>query len=380
MNPQFNAISTSPENDIFQVVFFPDRIYHSQYLNATRSDRYRYNVQEVRGAIDINVLKGEVYFDGQYYTNFIRIEYRASRLVEVARLENRFVRGQILAFVQIKTEDERVAQATVKLRYDAWVNAYQGEIWGTLEAPANNSHDIKVLDMMGYRNQITRIPSFSPLLENIKAVKQVELAFRENDRDLPFGFTIDNPAWDNNFGRTFQAPNTSTPSSPQNTVPVLNYLLNFQRGWFMETGTEITPIRYLNALIEPANPDFDPTGQNVIEMRWIVQREFGSSVVFFHEVTIPPGKTEGTHRHIGSEELYYITEGEGIAYMAVGDDPKTEKFPTVTKYIFGIGNKDCKELPVKPGSVIYTKSGGIHGIRNPGTVPLKFVAFLYHSS
>jgi oxalate decarboxylase/phosphoglucose isomerase-like protein (cupin superfamily) len=66
--------------------------------------------------------------------------------------------------------------------------------------------------------------------------------------------------------------------------------------------------------------------------------------------------------------------------MAVGDDPKTDSFPTVTKYIFGIGNKECKELPVKPGSVIYTKSGGIHGIRNPGTVPLKFVAFLYHSS
>jgi mannose-6-phosphate isomerase-like protein (cupin superfamily) len=233
--------------------------------------------------------------------------------------------------------------------------------------------------MMGFNNQITRIPAFSPLLANIKAVKQVELAFRENDRDLPFGFNINDPVWDNNFGRTFQAPNTPTPSSQANTVSVRNYLLNFQRGWFIESA-DVTPVRYVNALIEPQNPDFDPTGQNIIEMRWIVQREFGSSLVFFHEVTIPPGKTEGTHRHVGSEELYYITEGQGIAYMAVGDDPKTDSFPTVTKYIFGIGNKECKELPVKPGSVIYTKSGGIHGIRNPGTVPLKFVAFLYHSS
>ena len=50
---------------------------------------------------------------------------------------------------------------------------------------------------------------------------------------------------------------------------------------------------------------------NVIEMRWLLQREFGGSVIFFHEVTIPPGKVEGTHWHIGSEELYYIIAGRG---------------------------------------------------------------------
>ena len=48
MDPRFGALATHPSNDIFQVVFFPDRIYHAQYLNATRSPRYRYNVQEVR--------------------------------------------------------------------------------------------------------------------------------------------------------------------------------------------------------------------------------------------------------------------------------------------------------------------------------------------
>ena len=51
MDPRFNDIFTSPENDIFKVVFFPDRIYHARYLNATRSRRYRYNVQEVRGKL-----------------------------------------------------------------------------------------------------------------------------------------------------------------------------------------------------------------------------------------------------------------------------------------------------------------------------------------
>ena len=38
------------------------------------------------------------------------------------------------------------------------------------------------------------------------------------------------------------------------------------------------------------------------------------AMVFFHEVTVSPNTVEGTHQHIGSEELYYITEGAGFAY------------------------------------------------------------------
>ena len=48
MDARFSDIFDRPENTIFRVVFFPDRIYHAQYLNATRSPRYRYNVREVR--------------------------------------------------------------------------------------------------------------------------------------------------------------------------------------------------------------------------------------------------------------------------------------------------------------------------------------------
>ena len=39
MDPRFNSIYTSPENEVFKVVFYPDRIYHAEYLNATRSPR-----------------------------------------------------------------------------------------------------------------------------------------------------------------------------------------------------------------------------------------------------------------------------------------------------------------------------------------------------
>ena len=93
-----------------------------------------------------------------------------------------------------------------------------------------------------------------------------------------------------------------------------------------------------------------------------------------------PGKPAGTHQLIGSEELCYIVEGEGIAYMGEHDDPALAAMPVVERSIFGVGKKRVRELPVGPGNVIYTKSGGIHGIRNPGAKPLRVVAFLYHSA
>lgn len=40
MDPRFDKLATDPWAQVFQVVFFPDRIYHAQYLNATRSSRY----------------------------------------------------------------------------------------------------------------------------------------------------------------------------------------------------------------------------------------------------------------------------------------------------------------------------------------------------
>jgi oxalate decarboxylase/phosphoglucose isomerase-like protein (cupin superfamily) len=131
-------------------------------------------------------------------------------------------------------------------------------------------------------------------------------------------------------------------------------------------------------MMDTGNPETND--DNVIEMRWILQQELGGSVVFFHEVTIPPGKIEGTHQHVGSEECYYIVSGEGFAYMAAGDDPATEPYETVNHAIYGLPDRPCKKLPVHPGNVIYAKSGGVHGIQNTGTTPLKFVSFLYHTS
>ncbi|PSF38259.1 cupin [Aphanothece hegewaldii CCALA 016] len=380
MDPKLNEIETSPWNEIFKVVFFPDRIYHAQYLNATRSSRYRYNVQEVRSYIDIIVIKGEVYLDGQFLSNFLRLEYKSSRLVEQAREKLRFVKKQLIAWVKVLPENEaNTAEGRVKLYYCPWTDAFQVEIWETLEPPENSYHDFQILDQMGYNRPITCLRELKPALRDIKGLKRVELAFRENDRNIPAGYQITDTdaAWDNAYLRSHQEPRTQDPSSPQNTIDDQNYLIDFQRGWFLQT-PDILPVRYRNAMMDDSNPDRNP--DNIIEMRWIVQRELGGSMVFFHEVTIPPGTVEGTHQHIGTEELYYITQGEGIAYMRVGDDPATDSFPTVTRDVMGLGEYEFKELPVKPGSVIFTKSGGMHGIRNPGTEPLKFVAFLYHTT
>jgi mannose-6-phosphate isomerase-like protein (cupin superfamily) len=379
MDPAFNNIFTSPWNDIFKVVFFPDRIYHAEYLNATRSPRYRYNVQEVRNYMDINAIKGEVYLDGKSLSNFLRLEYKPNRLVEQAREKKRFIKSDVIAWIKLLPEDpQNIAEARVKLHYCPWIDAYQVEIWETLEPHATTYHDFQVLDQMGRQGSITRVKAFNPALRDLKSLKQLQLAFRENDRNLPYGYQVSDAdaAWDNDYLRSHQEPRTQDPSSPQNTISDQNYLLDFQRGWYLQT-PDIKPVRYRNAMMDDDNPD--KADNNIIEMRWIVQRELGGSMVFFHEVTIPPGKVEGTHQHIGTEELYYIIQGEGIAYMRVGDDPATDHFPTVERSVMGLGKRDFKELPVKPGSVIFTKSGGMHGIRNPGTEPLKFVAFLYHT-
>ena len=146
----------------------------------------------------------------------------------------------------------------------------------------------------------------------------------------------------------------------------------------MVDANTVAPVRYRNPMMDPGNPDAADT--NIIEMRWLFQRELGGSLVFFHEVTVPPGGVEGTHQHIGTEELYYIVSGSGFAYVGEGMAVGTDSLPTVQRWIYGLDPQPCKEVPVSPGKVIFTKSGGIHGIRNPGAEPLKFVAFLYHTT
>jgi oxalate decarboxylase/phosphoglucose isomerase-like protein (cupin superfamily) len=382
MDPRFAQIFEDPQNAVFQVVFYPDRIYGAPYLNATRSSRYRYDVLEVRGYLDIAVLTGTVFLDGRAFANFLRVEYRGSRLVEALRDKNRFLGDCVLAWVRM-TANGKSAETRVNLHRDRWIGAFQVEIWSRLDPPETLDHDYSVLDMMGRDGQITRVPAFDDLLADVRAVTSVELAFREPMLYAPFGTAIsdEQAAWDNNFTRSHQQPNSSEPSSQANTVGDKNYRLDFQRGWYQHLD-DIQPVFYRNAMME-AQRNPDARDDNIIAMRWLFQRELGGSMVFFHHVTVPPGKVEGNHQHLGSEELYYVVEGEGTAFLRVGDDPKLDAdpaFPTETREVFGLGPREFKAIPVRPGSMIFTKSGGMHGIHNKsGSQDLKFVAFLYHS-
>ncbi|HEX2058974.1 MAG TPA: cupin domain-containing protein [Actinomycetota bacterium] len=379
MDPRFDQVFTHPENEIFRVVFFPDRIYHARYLNATRSSRYRYNVTEVRGGPDINVMKGEVYLGGTRLCGILRIEYVASKLVEQAREFGRRLGPTVKAWVRAIPDDtSKAGETTVTLHWDPMIGAYAVELWETLESPPGTPHDHRVLSMMGRDAPITRASELEAAIADYPTLRQVALAFREDDVLYPTGQPIGNVQWDNDYLRSHQEPRNPEPSSPENTIQDDNYLFDFQRGFFIEDASQVAPVSYRNPMTNEDDPERRP--DNIVEMRWLFQREFAGNVVFFHHVTIPPGAVEGTHRHIGSEELYYITEGTGLAYMNDGDDPKTSGYPLVERSLFGLEPVQCREIPVKPGSVIYTKSGGVHGIRNPGTEPLRFVAFLYHTT
>jgi mannose-6-phosphate isomerase-like protein (cupin superfamily) len=380
MDPRFNAIADHPSNAIFNVVFFPDRIYHAQYLNATRSTRYRYDVLEVRSKTDAQVMKGTVYLDGEKLSNFVRIEYRGSRLVEQARERSRFLGRGVVANVKFRPVGGPDVEKQVRLEFCPWIDAYQAEIWETLEPPRGQSHDYQVLAMMGKHGSITRFSDFVPSLRDMSGLRYVELSFREDFVSYPSGHYIasNDAGVDNFYQRNIQVPKKPEPSSQQNTVLRSNYLIDFQRNFFIKNVSDIDPVNYRNAMMDGNHPRSDHA--NIVEMRWVFQEELGSDVVFFHEVTVNSGVTEGTHQHIGSEELYFITEGTGLAYMGEHDDPDLSSYPVVDEPVFGLGTRRCRSVPVTKGSVIYTKSGGIHGIRNTGDSPLKFVAFLYHAT
>jgi len=59
-------------------------------------------------------------------------------------------------------------------------------------------------------------------------------------------------------------------------------------------------------------------------------------------MTIPPGTQFGRHIHDGSEELYVILKGDGVALL------------------------DGEEHPVGPGDLLMLRNRGCHGLRNDG--------------
>ena len=126
---------------------------------------------------------------------------------------------------------------------------------------------------------------------------------------------------------------------------------------------EIAPVRYLNAMMDSAgNPDAQP--DNIIDMRRIFQREFGGSMIFFHHITNTAGTCRGqpSAYRIGRAVLH--RRGGGHRLSPRGTTPRrtrrtrTERiYPIESRLTMGLGYYDYRRLPVRPGSVIFTKSG-----------------------
>lgn len=56
-------------------------------------------------------------------------------------------------------------------------------------------------------------------------------------------------------------------------------------------------------------------------------------------VCFEPGQTAGFHKHPVQDEIFYVVEGKGI-----------------------ITFEDREDIPVKPGSIVFTPSGVVHGV------------------
>lgn len=370
----FDALYNGPETDLSLVVEYPDLIFHAHHLAAAaRSHRYRYAITDVRDKHDITVLRGAVYLDGRSCADFLRIEYRASRLLALARGSGRRLGETVLAWLRLDGE----AEATVPLHFCTRIQAYHLELWSTLEPPEGETHDHSILDMMGRNAPITRVRSLASKLAAVARVGQVELAFREPDHADPICRPITDPHWDNNYHAAVYDAHGADPDDPANRVPNPNYLIDFSRGFFRPAGS-VPPVLFRNWRMEANDPE--ASSQNILSRRWLVQREGGGGLVHLVEGTLLPGGVEGCHRHVGAEELIYVIAGQGLAYVAAGDLADAENYAAVARSTFGIGERPCRELPLGPGAMLYTKSGGVHGVRNTGSVPLIYVSFLYQTT
>lgn len=70
---------------------------------------------------------------------------------------------------------------------------------------------------------------------------------------------------------------------------------------------------------------------------------------YVHDDLLPPGVSIGEHRHEGTEEVYYVLEGQGRLIL------------------------DGQEHPVGPGDISLCRSGHSHGLINPGPATLRLL-------
>jgi mannose-6-phosphate isomerase-like protein (cupin superfamily) len=94
-------------------------------------------------------------------------------------------------------------------------------------------------------------------------------------------------------------------------------------------------------------------GKGIIEgYRYLDSHDLTNSLKGFYINELLPNSEVGYHEHLVDEEIYLILDGEGI----VNDNGIEEK--------------------VEAGTLIYTKKGQGHSLKNIGDKALKFAAFI----
>lgn len=84
--------------------------------------------------------------------------------------------------------------------------------------------------------------------------------------------------------------------------------------------------------------------------------EFTTPLAAFNILQLQPGSSVGRHQHLGSEEIYWILEGRGLA------------------------EDDEERVQMEPGDALLTRDGHWHSIENPGPGPLRLLAVLVNQS
>lgn len=95
-------------------------------------------------------------------------------------------------------------------------------------------------------------------------------------------------------------------------------------------------------------------GEGVLKLKHILngpEELFGAGRIFA-DTSLPVGAWIGPHVHKGESEIYYYIEGTGEYY----DDGKT--------------------VSVEPGCMTQVRAGHQHGLKNTGTVPLRYICLI----
>lgn len=90
-----------------------------------------------------------------------------------------------------------------------------------------------------------------------------------------------------------------------------------------------------------------------ITIRWVIGKPEGAPNFAMRVIEFGPGAVFAPHQHPSEHEIF-VLEGEGVAQGPEG------------------------EMLMRPGVALYVPPNEVHGYRNTGTDPLRFICVIPH--